>query len=93
MGDSLSDTLADLGRLIKTYRELQERRPDHELLELAELHEDGRGITFSPDWNERFIEDGDQHIIYSYWRYTSRMEVALGRRKEPWPECVSNLAS
>lgn len=80
MGDSGSDTLAELSMLIEDYQRLQEKDPEHELLGLAELHEDKKEITFSVPWKRRFARERDSYKIQSYWRYREAMREAMGQR-------------
>lgn len=77
MGDISSDTLSQLEMLRDAYINLREKDPNHELLSLAELHEDGLGFNFTPEYAKKCVRDGEQKKIKGYTRYTSALRDAF----------------
>ena len=77
MGDIGSDTISQLEMMASAYKKLRDKNHNHELLELATLHEDELRFIISEKYRKRCILDTDKFNIQGYIRYTSALENAL----------------
>ena len=77
MGDIGSDTESALYMMRDAYRELMHKDPKHELLKLAELHQDESGFNFSREYARRCVRDSDHYKVQGYTRYMLALEAAV----------------
>lgn len=78
MSSIMDDIEAQLSMMKNAYISLREKNPNHELLQLVELHEDSFGFNLKPEYVSRCVRDTDDHRIYGYIRYTQALKDALG---------------
>ena len=76
MGDIGSDTSSQLYMLRDAYEALEAKDPDHELLRLARMHEDGGGFDWTEDFHRRCVRDSDNLAVQGYARYTFALKDA-----------------
>ena len=72
-----SDTESQLDLLRDAYTALQTKNPSHALLRLAEIHPDGGGFNFTPEYRKKCVRDTDRERVYGYARYTNALKDAL----------------
>jgi len=77
MSDIGSDKETQLYMMRDAYRELRAKDPNHELLGLAELHQDEGGFNFTPEYQSRCVRDGDRWRVQGYARYTFALQAAV----------------
>lgn len=75
MTSGSEDTLVELGNVIKAYKALQERRPGHELLTIAAVHDDDGGMDFPSEVKQRYWPEGGL-VIHFYWNYIEALQSA-----------------
>ena len=77
MSSISDDTEAQLSMMRDAYVDLRTRNPNHELLRLAELHQDEGGFNFSPDYRRRCVRNDDKWKVQGFARYTFALEAAV----------------
>jgi len=77
MSSIAEETDSQLLLLMAAYKRLQQAFPDHELLRFAELQEDGKGVVFSEEYHDQYVETDDEYRIQGMIRYTSELEKAF----------------
>ena len=75
------DTEAQLYMMRDAYLKLREIDPEHELFELATIHDDTMGFDFSKKYRKRCVRNTDRYRVQGYARYTFALEAAT--RGEP----------
>ncbi len=76
MGNVMDDYSAELSMIIGSYKKLQEKDPDHELLELMELHKDEQGMNFKNRFWDKCSREGFRQM-HAYMTYHQFLKSAL----------------
>lgn len=75
MASAAEDTTAELENVLRHHKSLAEVSPDHRLLQIATIHEDGLGMTFSGEVKDEFWPEGGRRIHF-YWSYIEALKEA-----------------
>lgn len=75
MGNGAEDTLVELGNVIREWKALRDRDPEHELLKIATLHDDEGGMDWSAEVKMRYWPKNGRNIHF-YWRYLVALQRA-----------------
>lgn len=62
--------------IASAYGALRAKEPEHELLGLVSISEDGQTFDFKSGFNERFRREGDKFVVHSYVRYYQALQAA-----------------
>ncbi|MBI5803213.1 hypothetical protein HY448_00825 [Candidatus Pacearchaeota archaeon] len=65
-----------LEMIARAYEALKRKSPEHELLSLIKISDDGKTFNFRSEFDQKFRKDTDKFWAQAYVRYANALEEA-----------------